>query len=517
MLLQRAIKNGVFSVLTQVITLVLGLLFAGMTIRYLGTARAGFFVTAGMILGWFDVAGVGGFRGAAVQRLAVLSAACDWSTSRAVLGTVLFASLGVALPLALASVAAFPYLFSWSRLDASYRDDAWWVVVLGAVGFVVDQGAATLRGVYGAHQRFDLVAYTSFAFGLFGNLARLFVLVCYQTMASVALVNIAVSIVWLATDGLLTRQLLGGWVLPVWRKAELRPLARFGLWAWSGDTMSAIANNAGNLVINYFLGSAPLPYITLPQRIAGQVHVFFASCSYFLFPTLAAQGEKSGSAIARVEDRMRWFVAAGGWPVYVALILAGSTLLTLMAGADFARHAYLPLVMFCVVYAVNAQNIIYTFSTYAVGRIHASVVAETSASVLTVLSNLILIPWLGYMGVCWAALWKIPAVLLQSIWSRRLLGLSRSLRAEWAPYLSPATGALAWLGVAGLSRLLAGGQPYLALALSLVLGGTAYLATVWYLETGVLSPHRRWETVSRTVGLLRARAAAISWRTSGRV
>jgi O-antigen/teichoic acid export membrane protein len=188
-----------------------------------------------------------------------------------------------------------------------------------------------------------------------------------------------------------------------------------------------------------------------------------------------------------------------------------------MAGADFARHAYLPLVMFCVVYAVNAQNIIYTFSTYAVGRIHASVVAETSASVLTVLSNLILIPWLGYMGVCWAALWKIPAVLLQSIWSRRLLGLSRSLRAEWAPYLSPATGALAWLGVAGLSRLLAGGQPYLALALSLVLGGTAYLATVWYLETGVLSPHRRWETVSRTVGLLRARAAAISWRTSGRV
>jgi O-antigen/teichoic acid export membrane protein len=336
-------------------------------------------------------------------------------------------------------------------------------------------------------------------------------------MASLALVNVVVSFVWLAADALLTRRLLGGWVLPVWHKEELRPLARFGLWAWSGDTVSAIANNLGSMVINYYLGSAPLPYIALPQRIAVQVHVFFANCSYFLFPTLAAQGEKSGGDIARVEDRMRWFVAAGGWPVYVALILAGSTLLTLMAGADFARHAYLPLVMFCVVYAVNAQNIVYTFSTAAVGRIHASVVAESSASVLTVMSNLILIPWLGYMGVCWAALWKIPAVLLQSIWSRRLLGLSRSLRAEWAPYLSPAAGAAAWFGVAGLSRLLAGGQPYLALSISLILGGTAYFATVWYLETGALSQHRRWETIGRTVDLLCARAAAISWRAPGSV
>jgi hypothetical protein len=157
------------------------------------------------------------------------------------------------------------------------------------------------------------------------------------------------------------------------------------------------------------------------------------------------------------------------------------------------------------------------FSTYAVGRIHASVVAETSASLLTVLSNLILIPWLGYMGVCWSALWKVPAVLLQSIWSRRLLGLSRSLRAEWAPYLSPAAGASVWFGVAGLSWLVAGGQPYLALSMSLVFGVTAYLAAVWYLETRVLSRHRRWETVGRTVDLLRARAAAISWRALGRV
>jgi O-antigen/teichoic acid export membrane protein len=510
MLLQRAIKNGVFSIVTQIVSLVLSLLFAGMTIRYLGNARAGFFMTAGMFLGWIAVAGVGGFRAAAVHRLAVLSAHQDWAASRAVLGTVLSANLALALLLALASVAAFPYLFSWSRLDTAFRNDAWWVVVLGAVGFVVDQGAATLRVLYGAHQRFDVITYTSFAFGLVGNLVRLFVLIRYRTMASVALVNVTVSCAWLMFDLAMTRRLLKGWVLPLWQRAEFRPLVKFGLWAWSGDTVGAIANNLGTLVINYHLGSAPLPYIVYPQRIVGQIHSFFANCSYFLFPTFAAQGEKSVGDIARVEDRLRWFVAAGGWPIYVALILAGPALLTLLAGQEFARHAYPPLVVFCVLFAVNAQNIVYSFSTYAIGRIQASVVAENSASLLTVLSNLILIPWLGYMGVCWANMWKVPAVLLQSIWSRRLLGLPRSLQAEWAPYVSPFFGVVAWFVVAGLAKVFGGAGSVLTLLLSLVGGGVAYCVVVWHLETHVCASARRWETVARASGLLRGRVTCLA-------
>jgi O-antigen/teichoic acid export membrane protein len=505
-LAHRAIKNGAFSIVSQITSLVLGLLFAGMTIRYLGTARAGFFMVAGLILGWFGMTGMGGFRAAAVQRLAALSAVRDWGTSRAVLGTVLTANLALSLPFAVISVAAFPYLFTWSRLDAVYRHDAWCVVALGALSFMIDQWAGTLRGLYGAHQRFDLGTYTGFGFGLFGNLARLFVLVQYTTMASVALVNVAVSSVWLAVDLVLTRKMLSGWVLPVWRHAELRPLMRFGAWAWSGDIIGAVASNLGNLVTTYFLGSAPLPYLTLPQRIVTQVHLFVASCCYFLFPTLAAESNASDNVIARVEDRLRWFVGATTWAVYAALVVAGPQLLSLMAGADFARHAYPPLVMFCVLFAINGQNIVYTYASMAVGRIHPSVVCENSASLLTVASNFILIPWLGYMGACWAAMWKVPCIMVQCLWSRRVLGLPTTLRTEWGPYLSPLAGVLVWGGVAVLSRVFCSHTPYLVLAGSLWCGAAAYLLTVWYLETHVLAKHARWAMVLTLVDFVRSRA-----------
>jgi O-antigen/teichoic acid export membrane protein len=509
MLLQRAIKNGIFSMATQVVTLVLGLVFAGMTIRYLGNARAGFFLVAGLILGWFGVAGMGGFRAAAVHRLAALQSVRDWPTSRQMLGTVLSANLGVSLPFAVASVLAFPYLFSWSRLDASYRQDAWFVVALGAGSFILEQWSGTLRGVYSAHQRFDLVTYNSFVFGVSGNLARLFVLIRYKNMTSVAVVNVVVACAWLTVDALLARRLLSGWVIPLWQRAELRPLMRFGLWAWAGDIVGSIAFNLCSFITTYFLGSAPLLYISIPQRIVGQVHTFFATCSYFLFPTLAAEGVSAANAIGRVEDRLRWFVAAGTWALYVAVILAGYPLLTLMAGPDFARHAYVPLMMFSILQAINALNIVYSFSTMAIGRIHPSVVAENSASLLTAASSPFLIPWLGYIGVCWAAMWKVPAVILQCVWSRRVLGLSHSLRAEWAPYFSPMVGVLVWLSVGGLSRLLCGDHEDVGLSISLFGGGISYLATVWYLETRRFSSQSRWQTVVRVANLLR------DYRTGG--
>lgn len=502
MLLQRAVKGSVFSAATQIVSLVLGLLFAGMTVRYLGNARAGFFLVAGLILGWFGVAGVGGFRAASVQRLATLSGLRDWRTSRAVLGTVLLANLAVSLPFAMTSVALFPYLFSWSRLDGSYRHDAWCVVALGAAGFMVDQWSSTLRGVYSAHQRFDLVTYTSLAFGICGNLSRLFALVQYRNMASVAVVNLAVSVAWLGADALVTRRLLNGWVLPVWSREELRPLMRFGLWAWSGDVIGAIATNVGNAVTTYYLGSFPLPYIAIPQRIVGQCHLLLVNTCYFLFPTLAAEGVAAGITISRVEDRLRWFVAAATWPLYVILVLVGPTLLAVMAGREFAVHAYVPLVMFCVLFSINAQNIVYSFTTMAIGRIHPSVVAENAASLLTAVSCPVLIPWLGYIGACWAAMWKMPAVILQSVWSRRVLGLSRSARAEWAPYVSPCVGVLAWLGVAGLSKVLCEHHETLALVISLSCGGVCYLGTVWYLETRSFSRYSRWRTAVRAANVL---------------
>jgi O-antigen/teichoic acid export membrane protein len=504
-LLRRTLKNGIFSAMTQVVTLGLGLLFAGMTVRYLGEARAGFFLVAGLILGWFSVAGMGGFRAAAIQRLATLNASGDVATSRTVLGTVGFANLVIAVPFAVVSVAAFPILFSWSQLEVGYRNDALAVVVLGAVTFLIDGWSGTLRALYIARQRFDLSTYTSSAFGVLGNLARLLVLVRFRDMASLAVVNVLISAAWMVVDVMLTRRLLGRWIVPVWQREEMRPLMRFGLWAWGGDVLGAIATNVGSMVTTYYLGSAPLPYIAIPYRITLQVHMLLANTCFVLFPTLAAEGSEVGRIIERIDDRMRWFVAVTTWPLYAALALIGPLLLTALAGGEFAQHATVPLRIFCVLFAINGMNIAYSFASMAVGKIHPAVVCENAASLLTLVSNVVLIPWLGYIGSAWSSMWKVPMVLVQSVWTRVVLGLPDTLADEWRPYASPTVGVAvfaltAWLlGLSHIGRTVAGR------VIAVALGGGIYAATVWYLEARLMPSYHRWQTVARALEMLKSR------------
>ena len=50
-MLKLAIKNSFYGMLGQLVVAVLGLVFAGMTIKYLGLERAGFFILISSILG----------------------------------------------------------------------------------------------------------------------------------------------------------------------------------------------------------------------------------------------------------------------------------------------------------------------------------------------------------------------------------------------------------------------------------------------------------------------------------
>jgi O-antigen/teichoic acid export membrane protein len=308
----------------------------------------------------------------------------------------------------------------------------------------------------------------------------------------------------MSVDVLLTRKLLDGWVLPIWRREELRPLMRFGLWAWGGDILGAVATNIGAMVTTYYLGSAPLPYIAIPQRIAESVHMFLANTCFVLFPTLAAEGENVGRVIERIDDRLRWFVAATTWPLYAALAVTGPILLTMIAGADFARHATLPLTMFCVVFAVNGMTIAYAFASMAVGRIHPSVVCENAASALSLVSKVFLIPWLGYIGACWAAMWKAPVVLVQALWSRRVIGLPTSLAAEWRPYLSPMVGVATFFLVVLLGSQVSAGQGSTGRIVAVLLGGMLYAVVVRYLEARLMPSYHRWETVARALDMLKS-------------
>jgi len=332
-------------------------------------------------------------------------------------------------------------------------------------------------------------------------LARLLVLILFTTMASLAWVNLIVSICWLFVDIILVHRLLECWIWPRWHKNKLKPLMVFGLWSWAGDAVGAISTNLSNLVITIYLGSAPLPYIMLPYRICNQLHLFFAGSSYFLFPTLAGQGDRATEDIARIEDRLRWFTAIISFGAYIALAATGYWLLTFLVDKDFANNAMVPLLIYCLIYAINAFNIVYSFSTMAIGKIHASIVAENGSSLLALGFSVFLIPLFGYIGLCMAQLWKIPAVIIQCFWSRSILKLKNTLRLEIAPYISPVIGGACWGLIIFFVRFFYPHQMIEQL-IGLFIGFILFTTTIWYVETHWFPSMQRWPTLIRVVKLI---------------
>jgi len=490
MLIQRALKNGGFSIAAQLVNLALGVLFAGMTIRYLGPAQAGFFLIATSILGWTQIAGAGSFKAPAVQKMALYFAQNSFEKSRIVSSTVISANLIIAIPFILATIFSFPVIFSWSKLDPVLENSAFLVVIFGSIGFFSDQWSSSLRGVYEALQRFDIATYTSIIFSLLGNILRLIILISIPTMSALAIANLLISLIWLLADIYFTRRLLRGGYLPGWNWKALKPLLNFGFWSWIGNTSNVIYFNITGLILTKYLGSAYLPYIALPQNIIGKVHQFFISTSYFLFPTLAAQGESVTRDISRIDDRLRWFVAIGSIYIYTAIYLMGPYLLTILVDQPFAEKATIALGFYCLYGIFTAQMIVNVFTTMAIGKAQANSVVDIIISIVTIALTFVFIPIWGYIGVCAAQMAKLPGVVWHLFWSRKLLKLPLGLSASLSPYLTSTIAAVAWFFLSKFA--INQNEPNLIqYSFTFVLGSVVYFGIVYLLENRFLSNYSR--------------------------
>jgi len=504
MLLKKAIKNSSYTMIGQLITLVIGLLFAGMTIRYLGAGRAGFFILASSILGWVQLAGGGAFQPPAVQKLAQLAIIKDNKSSQDIVKTVISANIMVSVPFAMAAIIAFPVLFSWSQLDVIDKSDAFLVVVLGSAGFLLDQYSSGLRAVYEGLQRFDILAILKSSFGILGNITRLIVLILYKDMALLALVNLCISFIIVLVDIVIVKKLIGGGVFPGWKSGILKSFLSFGIWGWLANTGNVILFNLTALVLTKYLGTTSLMYVSLPQSIMLQIGQFIIGSAYFIFPTLANQGSLTNEVIIRIEDRLRWFIGLISIAVFTGLFLAAPKLLIFLVNKDYALHATIPLSLFCLYGIIWAQEIVYVFSTMAIGKIHANTITLLATSVTTLGATVFLIPIIGYIGHPLAQLIKLPGVIWYTIWSRRILKLSPSFKDAVSAYVSPIIGALLWILLIYIYRFL----NYDSLIVEFCvwsIGAILYLCTVFIIERFLFPKKNRLLTFMSALSIVSER------------
>lgn len=214
--LHYAVRNSVFSSLGTVSTFLIGFVFAGLTIRYLGEIRGGYLMTVQALISINALIGGFGLATPTIRQTAILHAAGDLPRARVLVGSVFTANSIPALVFAVLIVVGFPWVFNLSKLDAVYRTDAFWATVFVACNFLISQAIAPWQTVYQSLQRYDLASGLATAFGLASGICGIIVLRLMPTMTSIALVGFCLAVCRFACDARFTRRLLHGVAWPTW-------------------------------------------------------------------------------------------------------------------------------------------------------------------------------------------------------------------------------------------------------------------------------------------------------------
>jgi O-antigen/teichoic acid export membrane protein len=497
-LLARAVRSFAHAAFGNAASFALAFVFAGLTIRFLGNDRSGYLLLLQSVLGLNAVVSQG-IGAPAIRQLAKYRARNDLPGTKDLVASLLSLGAIVGGAWAAALVVAFPILAHWSQLDLRYVQDARNATWLTAFAFCVAQASATANTVFQGYERYDFISGLNAGFGLLNGVASIAVLSFHPTMTAVTLVTVAVTLLRLPVEFALVRSTIGHCPSFGWSARELRPLARFGLWTASGSIGGVLFASVDRLVLSAFLGARALPYYSIAQRLFAQVHSALGSQAQFLLPLLAGSHGDTASETARVDDRLRWYLASLGVLFYGGIGILAMVLLARIVGGPLAPSDRIPIVFACIQGVMHATMIVPYYETWALGKAAPNAIAHLANGILAVATMFALIPVLGVIGASIAQLWIGPVACVHGIWTARELYRENSV-SHWAsPLITPAIAAVPWLvGFAFLMHSSAERAPAVVLLASTV----ASILSLYGAERIFFRDKMRLDTVVRAVRLV---------------
>lgn len=499
-LLGSMVRNSIFTGLGTLSTMVIGFIFAGLSIRYLGAERSGYLLSLQAFIVLSTLIGGLGLATPSVRKIAIAYSSEDVGSIKNIVGSVAAVNIAIGIIMAIIIMAFFSYLFELSKLSEVYRDDAFWATLLVVATFIASQINNSWQAVYQALQRYDIITLFSTVFGLLSGILGLTILSWHPTMSYLMGVGFVLSIVEILWDAYFMRRLIGCVPMPKWIWPEIRSMSKFGGWTFISSLGGLLFTNVDRLVMTSFLGSAVLPYYAFPQRLFFQVHTAIASQTQFLFPTLAAYGDDAITQIRRVEDRLRWFIALLSAFIYTGVALTGPIVFRLLIGEEFSRLATLPLMLACVQGFFQAQNILPYYTSYALGKGIPNAMTQLLNGLLVVSFSVILIPIYGYIGASIAQLSIIAVVIVHIFWVNWEVR-EKLWDFRWCvAYISPLMLSLIWISTTYiLSNFVNGG--ILASVLDIAVGGIMGLLIVFLLEGFIFASYNRINTLIQALSI----------------
>lgn len=338
-------------------TAILGFLFAGLTIRWLGESEAGFAIAIGTIIGingTFSGLGIGTAATRLISRaheennaqeIQKIAGVC-FSTSLA------FGLLGLCL-----FTFGSPWIVQWSKYEGDVNIGRLYCILLGSA-FLLQQITGYFNLFLSSLQRFDWQTKLNTGFLLANGILGITLLKAFPNILTLGIIQLSLACLNCICTGFIVTKILGFLTLPSWHQSTFIELWSFGKWVYLTQLKSLLFDGADKIFLTSVFGSASLPFYTFSQRIYFTVHTMLVGQSAYLFPMLSSQGDKLEAVAEQIEDRLRWFIGLIAGFIYSGLIIAGPAILTIMVNAGFSNNASFQLFIFCWVGYIHANAIV---------------------------------------------------------------------------------------------------------------------------------------------------------------
>jgi O-antigen/teichoic acid export membrane protein len=412
------IRNSLFNLGGQAITVLAALICIPITFRQLGTERFGLLMLVWSMLSYAVVFDLG--TGPAVARAAASSLARDEGRRiAAILKAGITIQLALGLGAALLLVAVAPFLIELLKVPVPFRADAKLAVFAVALALPIVLITQSQQGVLEGLERFDLIAYirtpvavATYAIPAIGAVAGwslasiMFVILGSRVLATLAMHALCRVMLPSGQNGLARRELPG--------------IFRYGRWLAVSGLLTQVLFYFDRFVLSAMHGVSAVAQYAAPYDAAAKLLVLPGSIGTAMFPGLAKDAARAQTADAAARSnavaRMTMILLL---PICALLVIFAAPILHLWLGPQLGPEGIAAFRILILATALNAAAYPPIFLIEAFGRSDAVARYYLIEVVAYVPVALYAIWRFGVIGAAWAWVARSSALMLWSQWYAR--------------------------------------------------------------------------------------------------
>lgn len=402
-------RQSLLNFMGLTLPILLALVSIPYTIRGLGTERFGILTVAWTAVGYFSLFDLG--LAAALTKIVAEKLAAhqaDEIPSIAWTGEILMLLLGVAGGVILALIT--PLLtYRVLNIPSAYEREGLYSLYLIAFSIPWVIGAAGLRGLLEAHQRFGAVNALRVPMGVFTYLAPLAVLPFSKSLVPVVAALVLGRVAaWVAHLLVCFREIPSLVRRPVLRRDLFGMLAQYGGWVTASNISSTLMTYLDRFLIGAAISMAAVTYYTTPYDTITRVWLVPSAILGALFPALSATFVQDRERTSRLFDQGIRVLFLVIFPITLVVVTLAREGLGLWLGGEFAVQSARVLQLLAVGVFINSIGMVPGAGLQGIGRPE-----------LTGKLNMVELPF--YVAVLWVMLrmWGIEGAAVA--WGLRVV------------------------------------------------------------------------------------------------